>query len=357
MSDVPPTLFIPGPTEVPEATRQACARPMIGHREPECAALVGSIEAKLRELLSASGPVIVLAATGNGAMEASFRNLVAKRALIVDGGAWGQRAALVAGACGVPHDVLSVEPGKACRPEALEQALAAADYDAVHVTLNETATGVVNPLATLAPVVKADPERMLIVDAVSAMGAEIIDVDGLGLDMIYASPQKALAGPPGLSAVAISEAALARAETVPDRGWYFDLVNLAKGAAKQQTISTPPIPLMYGLEAALARVLSEGVEARYQRHLAMAELTRRWASERFALFAEEGHRSVTMTTVTNTRGVSIKDLIGRMRAEHGAVFGNGYGDFKEKTFRIGHMGEHTVERIGELLGWIDGLLE
>lgn len=351
-----PKLFIPGPTEVRPEVLAACARPMIGHRSAACAALYQSISERLQRLIGASGPVMLVTSSAQGVMEACLRGLVAQRLLAVVSGAWGARFCDIADGLELPYDRLDVPPGQAAKPAQVAAALAAGDYDAVTVVFNETATGVVQPVQEIAAVVKADPERLMIVDAVSAMAAEPIAFDAWGLDACLAGLQKAFACPPGMAILALSQAAQARIPQTSRRGWYLDLAALLTSHRKWQTLSTPVIPVMQALDVQLDRIAAEGMDARHRRHVEMAELTRAWAADRFGLFAEAGYRSITLTTVANTRRIDVAGLIKRLEAAHDAVIGNGYSALKEQTFRIGHMGDLTPDEIRELLGWLDGLL-
>ncbi len=349
-------LFIPGPTEVRPEILQACATPMYGHRSAECATLYASISAKLSQLLSTSDPVMLVTSSASGCMEACVRNLTNKRLLCIGGGAFADRFAVIARSLGKEIDLLEVPYGQAVRPEQVAAALESADYDCVTMVFNETSTGVVHPVVEVAALVKQNPERMMVLDAVSCMAAERIDFAGWQLDACLAGIQKAFACPPGMTVLAVSEAALARSEQVPNRGWYFDFQVLLKSHKKNQTISTPVLSLLPALDLQLDHILAEGIDARYQRHLAMAEAVRAWASDRYALFAEEGHRSVTVTSVSNTRKTDIGALNKALRERHGAVLANGYGKLKDQTFRIGHMGDLTLADITELLGWLDELI-
>jgi len=194
------------------------------------------------------------------------------------------------------------------------------------------------------------------VDAVSSAGGVDIPVDDWGIDVLLTSSQKCFALPPGLAFAAVSDRALERARSVEHRGWYFDFVVLEKYLLeKQSTPATPAISLLYALDAQLDRMLAEGMPARYARHQAMAERVRTWADAKFGLFAAEGFRSKTVTTVVKPAEFDFSGL-SRFLAERGMVIANGYGKIKDGTFRIGHMGEIMPQDVDHLLGTIDDFL-
>jgi aspartate aminotransferase-like enzyme len=196
---------------------------------------------------------------------------------------------------------------------------------------------------------------LLLVDAVSSLGGIPVEVDRHGIDVCFASVQKAMALPPGFALCAVSRRALERAGTRKGRGYYFDFLRLAEASEKAMPLATPSIPHLFALQVQLARILSEGLPARFERHAAMAELVRRWARERFGVLAEPGFESDTVTCVTNTRNIKVSEFLERLRGR-GFQVSNGYGDLKERTFRIGHMGEHTTQGVAALLAAMDEVL-
>ena len=193
------------------------------------------------------------------------------------------------------------------------------------------------------------PETLILVDAVSSLAGAKIEVDAWSLDMVLTSSQKCLALPPGLALGAVSDRAMKKAEKVENRGWYFDLLRMEKHRLKDSTPATPAISLIYALDLQLDRIFDEGLENRFARHAAMAERVQSWAlSMGFGLFAPEGFRSKTVTTVENLRNLDISDL-NKFLLKQGMRIANGYGSLKGKTFRIAHMGETHMEDIERLL--------
>ncbi|MFN3928488.1 MAG: pyridoxal-phosphate-dependent aminotransferase family protein [Thermoflexus sp.] len=352
-----PMLFIPGPTYVPEEIARAQARPMIGHRSREFTALFERLLPRLQAIFRTRGRVFFVAASGTGLWEAAIRNLVRRKVLCLINGAFGERWYQVALANGKEAIPISIEWGRGIRPEQVIEALEThPDVEAITVVHNETSTGVMNPLQEIAAAVRRNfPEVLILVDAVSSLGGAPLETDAWGLDFVLTSSQKCLALPPGLAFCAVSERALEKAKEVPHRGYYFDLLTLARYAERGETPATPAISLLYAADVQFERILQEGMEARWERHRRMAERVQVWAAERFGLFAEENYRSWTLTCVANTQGIDVGALNEFLRAR-GKIISSGYGPLKGKTFRIAHMGEIQPHHIEALLADIEAWL-
>ena len=186
-------------------------------------------------------------------------------------------------------------------------------------------------------------------DAVSSLGGAKIEMDAWGLDMVLTSSQKCLALPPGLALGAVSDRAMKKAEKVENRGWYFDLVRMEKHRLKDSSPATPAMSLIFALDFQLDRILAEGLEERFARHSAMAKRVQDWAdAHALAMYAPEGFRSQTVTTIKNERGISVSDLNAFLKGREMRIAG-GYGPIKETTFRIAHMGEIQMADIEKLL--------
>lgn len=350
-------LFIPGPTEVHPEILAEMARPAIGHRGEACAKLWSEARKGVAHLMRTSGEVVLLPAPASALMEAAVRNGVRDRSLHLVCGAFSQRWHEMARECGKRADKLEVEWGSAVSAEMLAERLAGdGPYDAVTVVHNETSTGVTNPIQEYAAVLADYPDTLLMVDTVSSLAGMPVEVDGWGIDLCLAGVQKALALPAGMSVAALSPRLLARAEQVPGRGWFLDLLRLVKGNAKEQSPATPSTPHLYALVKQLARVREEGLESRWARHRRMAEQVRAWACEKgWALFADEGCRSDTVTCIARGDGPDFVPALAALK-ERGYLVSSGYGPLKGKTFRIGHLGEHTVESVADLLEQFDAVL-
>lgn len=353
----PPRLFLPGPTEVRDEVLQAQARRLIGHRGPEIAELLGGIQPRLRQVFQTDHRVYTSTSSATGLFEAAARCGVARRALCCVNGAFSRRWAEVVAGNGLPHDVLQVEWGEPITADFVADALARADYDAVMVVHNETSTGVTSPVAEVAAAVRqAAPDALILVDTVSSLGGIDVRVDEWDLDVCLTGAQKCLALPPGLSFAAVSDRALERARAIEGRGWYFDWVVFERYLERRQTPSTPAVTLLYALDLQLERILAEGLAARFARHTAMAERVRAWALETFDILARDGYRSDSVTAVRNTRGIEIPALNRHLAAAVDMQVSNGYGELADVTFRIGHMGDHTLDEVETLLAAIDDYL-
>ncbi len=352
-----PKLFIPGPTEVEEDVLRELSRPIIGHRFPEASELYREVVESTKEFFETPDyHVFVVTSSGTGLMEGAIRNLVKRKVLCVVNGAFSERWYKIALANGKEAVPLEVPWGKAVKPEQLDEALSNGDFEAVTIVQNETSTGVRNPIEKLAPVAH-EHGALVLVDAVSSLGGDWFDIQGLGLDAVVSSSQKAMALPPGLSILFLSERAMKKAEEVENRGYYFDFLLYKKYWDRgYQTPTTPAISLLYAYRLQIRRMLEEGRIRRYERHVRMAEMVRNWALRRgLGLFAERGYESVTLTTIRNTLGVDVPALNQALR-ERGYVISNGYGRLKNVTFRIAHMGELTPGDVASLLANIDDVM-
>jgi aspartate aminotransferase-like enzyme len=350
-------LFIPGPVDVADEVAQAQTAAMLPHRSAQFEEIFRRAEENARQLFYTEHRVFLTASSGTGLHEAAVRNLVNQDVLCCVNGAFASRWFDVAASNGKQAAKLETDWQQPITPELVTEALKAKAYEAILVVHNETSTGIVNPIKHIAAAVQAaSPDTLICVDAVSSLTADKIEMDAWGLDMVLTSSQKALALPPGLGLGAVNDRALQRAEQVENRGWYFDFLRLEKHRLKDSTPATPAISLIYALDFQLQRILKEGLEARFARHAAMAELVQGWAIEKgLALFAPEGYRSKTVTTVDNKLGIDVKALNAHLMLS-GMRIANGYGPLKDKTFRIGHMGELGLSDIEELLAAIEEFL-
>lgn len=350
-------LFIPGPVDVLPEVLEKMATPMIGHRSKDASTLQRNISEKMMKLMKTSNQIMLSTTSGTGLMEGAIRSCTRKRAAVFSVGSFGKRWHELAEGNNVPADLFESVPGQPSTPEMVEEALSTGKYDLVTITHNETSTGIMNPVKPISEVIKKYPEVVYCLDAVSSLGGTPIDVDDLGVDICITSTQKALGLPPGMAICSFSEKAAEAAAQVEFRGYYLDLLSLYKYIKKKdhQYPSTPSLSHMYALDYQLDRIMEEGPENRFIRHKAMAEIVRDWAEDRFALFPDRAYASDTLTTITNTREISIGDLNKKL-GELGYAISNGYGDLKEKTFRIAHMADRQIDEVIELLRVIDTLL-
>lgn len=350
-------LFIPGPVDVADDVLQKLATPMIGHRTKDASDLQRAISEKMQKLMYTKNQIMLSTTSGSGLMEGAVRSCTRKRAAIFSVGAFGDRWYKMAEANGVPADKFTSEWGKPTTPEMVDEALSTGKYDLITITHNETSTGIMNPVEGIAEVIKKYPDVVFCLDTVSSLGGAKVEVDKLGVDICIASTQKCLGLPPGLAICSISQKALDAAKEVPNRGLYLDLLNLYNYIQKKdhQYPSTPSLPHMFALDYQLDKIMEEGIDNRFDRHLEMAKYVREWANKHFEMLAEEKYASNTLTTVRNTKGISVADL-NKELGKRGYMISNGYGDLKEKTFRIAHMAETTLDEVKELLRIIEEIL-
>lgn len=350
-------LFIPGPVTVSEDVLEKMATQMIGHRTKDATVLQRSISDKMRKLMYTENEILLSTSSGSGLMEGAVRSCTRKRAAVFSVGAFGDRWYKMATSNGVPADKFTSELGQPTTPEMVDEALATGKYDLVTITHNETSTGIMNPVEEIAEVLKKYPEVIFCLDTVSSLGGTKIPVDELGVDICITSTQKCLGLPPGMAICSISQKALDAAKQVENRGLYFDLLDLYNYIQKKdyQYPSTPSLSHMYALDYQLDKIMEEGLENRFARHLEMAKYVRNWAKKHFEMLAEDKYASNTLTTIKNTKEVSIKDLNNKL-GEKGYMISNGYGDLKDVTFRIAHMADMTLDEIKELLVIIEEIL-
>jgi aspartate aminotransferase-like enzyme len=349
-------LFIPGPTHVDDEILEAQAAPMIGHRMKEYSDLQAEVTPKLQELLYTQQRVYLFASSSTGVMEGAIRQASNKKLLSTVCGAFSKRWYEIVVANGVPTGLLEVPSGQATTVNLIDEALGQDDYDAITLTMNETSTGIMNPVEAIAKMIHQKyPEVLILVDAVSCMAGAKIEFDAWGLDVCLAGVQKCFALPPGLTVAAVSDRARERGKTVAKRGFYFAWDAMDKSYEKSQTPATPAISLIQALNVQMDRILAEGLENRWQRHIEMAEYTRAWARKHFRIFGDERYLSNTVTNIENTRGISVADL-NKELGKRGAVISNGYGELKEKCFRIAHMGDLSMADMQWLTAQIDDIL-
>ena len=351
-------LHIPGPVEVSEKTFKAFCRPMIGHRGQGFKDLYAAIQPQLQQLLYTKQLVYVSTSSAWGVMEGAIRNLVHKKVLNCMCGAFSDKWFDVSKKCGKDAEALQVPWGSPIRAEQIDAKLATGQFDALTLIHNETSTGVMSPLAEIAALKAKYPDVMFIVDAVSSLTATKIEFDALGIDVLLAGTQKAFALPPGAAVFAASPAALAKAATTKDRGYYFDFVEFQKNAEQSMTPSTPSISHVYALQSKLEDIFAEGLEARFVRHTKLVGMTHAWAAKHgFTLFPEPGYTSVTLTCVNNGakpggRTVDVAKLQ-KLVKDRGFLIDGGYGKIKGTTFRLSNMGDETEASMNNLYAALD----
>lgn len=351
-------LHIPGPVEVSEKTFRAFCTPMIGHRSQAFKDLYAKIQPQLQTLLYTKQLVYLSTSSAWGVMEGAIRNLVSKKVLNCMCGAFSDKWLDVSKRCGKNAEALQVPWGSPILAAQVDAKLATGQFDALTLIHNETSTGVMSPVYEIAALKKKYPDVMFIVDAVSSMTGIKLEFDALSIDVLLAGTQKAFALPPGTAVFVCSPAALAKAATIKDRGYYFDFVEFQKNAEQSMTPSTPSIGHIYALQSKLEDIFKEGLEARFARHQKLAQMTRAWAARHgFTLFPEKGYESVTLTCINNGAkpGGRVVDVpkLQKLVKEQGFLIDGGYGKIKGTTFRISNMGDETEVTMGQLYSALD----
>jgi aspartate aminotransferase-like enzyme len=350
-------LFIPGPVEVSEKTWAAFSRPMIGHRGEDFKNLYRAIHPGLQTLFGTKQPVFLSTSSAWGVMEASIRNLVDRGVLCCMCGAFSDKWFDVAKRCGKNAEPLQVDWGKHIDQKAIDKQLSTGKFDTVTLIHNETSTGVMNPLPEICCTLAKYPDVALVLDTVSSFSAVKIDMDALGIDVMLTGAQKALALPPGFSLFSVSEKAFARAERIPNRGFYFDFLEFKQQQAEWMTPSTASIGHMHALESKLEEIFEEDLVARFVRHERTNALVHEWVRRTgFEFFAEEGFRSKTLTCVKNNKGIDVLELARKLREKRHLVIDPGYGKIRGKTFRLSNMGDENEETVAYLLSCLDAVL-
>jgi aspartate aminotransferase-like enzyme len=332
------------------------AQPAIGHRTAEFSKLWQAATGGVENLLGA-GKVFLFSNPATGVWEAAVRNTVVKGALNLVNGAFSAKWHQLTASCGLPCEALEKSWGAAIHPDEVDAVLATGKFDVVTLVHNETSTGVMSPLQSIAELMQSKyPDIILHVDTVSSMTAVPVKFNQWGLGSCFASVQKAWALPPGFSVCAVSERVLERSAPLDGKGYYFDMLVYNKYYQKRQTPTTPSLPHIYGLKAVLEDIAREGLEARYQRHAAMAATTRAWAlNHGQSLYAEKGFESITLTSIRNDLGWDLDALHGALLAA-GYRMDRGYGRLRGEVFRIAHMGAVTSVGLAEFLDAFDAAL-
>ncbi len=348
------TFFLPGPTEVRREVLEAMLAPMLPHRGALFEALFARIQDGLRPIFRTTRPVYVSSSSATGLMEAAIRCAAPGPILSMVNGAFSERFANIALACGRETHVVGGDWHRAVPFEVVEGALRARPYSAITVVHSETSTGTLTSLPELAALAHRYGAAVL-VDSVTGIGGVPVETDAWDLDFVLTGSQKALALPPGLAFGVASTRYIERASRATARGLYFDMVEFEEFVHKNQTPSTPAISLLYATAVQGEHIARETIEARWARHAEMAAMTHAWVrdlrdetGESFCVYAPDNARSGTVTAIALPAALKGDDIVKGV-AKRGFVIGGGYGKLKSSTFRIGHMGDHTPDRLAVCL--------
>ena len=331
-------LLTPGPTPVPERVLLAMAVPMMHHRTSEFREVVAAAAANLKYLFCTKNDVLIFASSGTGAMEGAVANLLSPgdTAVVVKGGKFGERWAEICQAYGVTVSAIDIEWGRAVTPARIKEALNGSGAKAVFITGCETCTGVATDVEAVAGVVK-ETDAVLVVDAVSSLGAMPLVMDDWGVDVVVSGSQKGMMIPAGLAFAALSEKAwkIAANSTCPK--YYFDFVKARKSIQKSDTPYTPAVSLIIGLNEALKMIREEGLENVWARHARLAEAVREaMKAIGLELFARQPADAVTAVKIPE--GVDGLALVKNIRSKYGISIAGGQAQLKGKIFRIAQLG-------------------
>lgn len=333
-------LLTPGPTPLPPQICEAMARPIIHHRTPQFQAILKEATEGLKYVFQTKNDVFILASSGTGAMEAAVINLLSpgEAALTIQGGKFGERWTEICRSYGINAEVIDVEWGKAVAPDEIAKRLKAnPKIKAVFATLCETSTGVVNDIEAVGNVIK-NTQAVLVVDAISGLGAIDLNTDAWFCDVVVSGSQKGLMLPPGLGFISVSPKAAKLMETSQCPRYYFDLKLAKKALDQTDTPFTPAITLIIALNEALRMMKQDGLENIFLRHKKMAQATRLAVKAMgLELFAPTASSDV-VTAVKVPGGIDGEKLVKTMRDTHGVTIAGGQSELKGKVFRIAHMG-------------------
>jgi aspartate aminotransferase-like enzyme len=350
------TLFTVGPVNVEQEVLQAQTKPMITHRSKEYKALHQAIEEKMKKALDTDMDILMVGGSASVFLEGMIRNGVKEKTLGITNGSFGDRSVEIAELNGKTVDKVQVGWGKAIRAEHIKGKVKG-DIEAVHWVSNESSTGVFSDSNEIADEVRSqNPDALVFIDAVTSAFAMDLKLKKLEPDAVVFGTQKALALPPGMAMMVISEKLLKKAETVKNRGFYTDLIKVKKQNDDNYALTTPPVSLMYALDFQLDRILAEGMQARFRRHKEMGDIVEQWADKKLnGTFPEKGHRSNTIS-VLNKGDLDFAKFHSSLKSK-GYEISDGYGNVKDKTFRIGNMGDTTPAGVKKLLSVMDEILE
>jgi aspartate aminotransferase-like enzyme len=348
-------LFIPGPVTCSEDVLAAVAQPMIDHRGPEFARILNRIASGMQPIFGTKNEVVILGSSGSGGLEAAVGNLFGPgdTVLACPVGVFGERLIAIAKNFGCDVQILRTPWGSGVDPAELKRVLeadTAKKIAGIMLTHNETSTGVQNDLGPLAELTRAHG-AITIVDSVSGLGASAFTMDAWGFDVVVTASQKALAVPPGIAMLAVSERAWKRMDGPHAPTFYLDLKKARDFAKLGQTPWTPPVSIAYGLETALDIYERDGERAVWNRHARYAAAIRAAAKALgLELFSQDGAHSVTVVAIKNPPGIDGDAVRKKLREERGLTLGGGQKELKGQIIRIGTMGDLSQSDILGMLG-------
>lgn len=332
-------LLTPGPTNVPKRVLDKMSQPMIHHRTKDYQAILERVNANLSKVFMTKHPVLTLAASGTGAMEASITNLLSRGDVVLSfsAGKWGERYRDIAKAYGLDVKSYEIPYGQAVTAAQVDEALKKnPTAKAILTTLCETSTATVHPVQEIAKLTR-DKEALLMVDAISGLGCDVLKTDDWGIDVVVCGSQKGLMLPPGLAFVSLNDKAQKFLTTSTLPKYYFNLIDTLKALKKNDTPFTPAVSLVRGLEEALNMLLEEGMEKVWTRHAEVAKYVRKSLSALgLPIFSKSPSDALTAVNMPN--GVASGDVIKFIRDNYQIIMADGQGELQGKIVRFAHMG-------------------
>lgn len=332
-------LFTPGPTPIPSEALLAMAQPIDYHRSEDAIALIKDVLDKLKHVFQTENDVLFLTSSGTGAMDGAVSNLLSHgdKVLVIRSGKFGERWSEICNAYGVKVIPIDVEWGNSIAPEIVEDHLTSnPEIKVVYSTLCETSTGALHDIQTLAQITQSTP-TLLVVDAVSALGADDLQMDNWGIDVVVSCSQKGLMTPPGLAFVALNSRAWEAVKNSNLPKYYFDFRKAHKSGLEGSVPYTPAITLLTALQCALNRIYEEGIHNTIARHQQMACATRS-AIKAIGLPLFASSPANTLTSIRLPEEVDGKAFVKMMREEYGITYAGGQGELSGKIVRIAHLG-------------------
>ena len=353
-------LRIPGPTPLPERVVRAMNRPMVDHRGPEFAAVLGEITAGAKRVFKTSSDLLLLTSSGTGGLESAVANLVSPGDEVIAAlsGNFGERFAALASTYGADVVRLEFEWGQPVEPDDLARVLESHPKAKVLLlTHNETSTGLTNPLRDLARAGR-DAGRIVVVDGVSSVSSIPIETDAWGIDVAVSGSQKGWMAPPGLALVSVSERAWEQQAKARSPRYYFDWKEAKTWADKGMTPFTTAVSVAFALQEGIRMLEEEGLSSVYERHARLARATQAGlVALGFGLYAKEGYRSNTVTSALPPPGVDVNALRKLLNDKFGVVIAGGQGKMTGKMVRVGHLGAVAEGDVVQVLWALEQALE
>lgn len=343
------TLFTPGPVDVPDEILKATAKALVYHREEQFTQILAEAAENLRKILATQGRIFFFSASGTGAMQAAYSNIISNhdQPVIAICGKFGQRWFEICKSYNKNPIVAKVDYGRSIEPSSIEAILKKNTSPAVvFTTLAETSTGALNDIKTLGAIVRKH-NSYLVVDGVAGIGADVCMQDDWHIDVLVGASQKALMSPPGVSFISVNDRAFEKMMNSDTSGYYFNLKIYEKFRTKNQTPWTPAINVFYGLRIGLANILEKGIHAIFEHHAKMAEYVRGRADKMgLELFPENPSNALTVVKMSK---YSSTEIIKEIKEKYGILFADGQAELKGSIIRIGHMGNYNVKKLSKAL--------